>query len=86
MAYLRVTVKNSIHRPKFGVGLYASVCVYVWGILLCIFASLFDSFFHVSALEHHCDLLRYIRINIIIIINICFHLNEICLNQGTGKH
>ena len=35
---------------------------------ICIFASLFDSFFHVSALEHHCDLLRYIRINIIIII------------------
>ena len=34
---------------------------------ICIFASLFDSFFHVSALEHHCDLLRYIRINIIII-------------------
>ena len=33
---------------------------------ICIFASLFDSFFHVSALEHHYDLLPYIRINIVI--------------------
>ena len=44
---------------------------------ICIFASLFDSFFHVSALEHHCDLLRYIRINIIIIIYQCVGLMDV---------